>query len=139
MYNGIARVVLHALAGVGCALGGATLAHGAELAMLGRLEPGLWELRVREGGGIERICVDDGRRLIQLRHAGLPCRQVVAEDSASAVTVHYTCTGQGSGRTHVRLESPRLVQVESSGVAGRLPFDFTAEARRVGSCAPRAG
>ena len=54
-------------------------------------------------------------------------------------TVSYTCAGQGSGRTRLRLESARLVQVESSGIAGKLPFDFTAEARRVGSCAARAG
>ena len=139
MRDTLARIALQALAGLGCAIGGAAFAQGAQLAMLDRLDPGLWELRMREGGGVERICLDDGRRLIQLRHPGLPCRQFVVEDQANAVTVHYTCTGQGSARTHLRFESPRLIQVESSGVAGQLPFDFAAEARRVGSCAARAG
>jgi hypothetical protein len=133
------RIALQTLAGIGCLVGGAAFAQGLQLAMLDRLEPGLWELREHDGGGVQRICVDDGRRLIQLRHAGLPCRQLVAEDTAAAVTVHYSCPGQGSARTHLRFESPRLVQVESSGVAGKLPFDFSAEARRVGSCAARAG
>ena len=139
MRESFARIALQTLAGLGAMIGGAAFAQGAQLAMLDRLEPGLWELRVRDGGEVERICLDDGRRLIQLRHAGLPCRQFVVEDGPSAVTVSYTCAGQGSGRTRLRLESARLVQVESSGIAGKLPFDFSAEARRVGSCAARAG
>ena len=102
--------------------------------MLDRLEPGMWELKMRDGGRSERLCLDDGRRLIQLRHPQVPCRQFVVEDAASAVTVSYTCTGQGSGRTRLRFESPRLVQIESSGIANKLPFDVIAEARRVGSC-----
>ncbi|MCA1661055.1 MAG: type II toxin-antitoxin system RelE/ParE family toxin [Novosphingobium sp.] len=128
-------MVLAALAGLGCVAGGAALAQGVQLAMLDRIEPGMWELRARDGGRPERVCLDDGRRLIQLRHPNLTCRQFVVEDGADAVTVHYTCNGQGSGRTHLRLESSRLVQIESQGIAvTRLPFDFTAEARRVGSC-----
>lgn len=122
------------MAGLGCLAGGVALGQGIQLAMLDRLDPGLWEVRLREGGRAERICLDDGRRLIQLRHSGLPCRQFVVEDEASAVTVHYTCTGRGSGRTRLRFESERLVQVESSGIADKLPFDIVAEARRVGSC-----
>ena len=129
------RLITQVLGGLACFAGGAALAQGAvQLAMLDRLEPGMWELRMREGGGVERLCLDDGRRLIQLRHPNLPCRQFVVEDDAVSVTVHYTCTGQGSGRTHLRFESPRLIQVESQGIAAKLPFDFVAEARRVGSC-----
>jgi hypothetical protein len=139
MIQALHRIALQALAGLSCMAGGVAFAQGAQLAALGRLDPGLWELRSRDGGGIERICLEDGRRLIQLRHAGLSCRQFVTEQATDAVTVHYTCAGQGSGRTHLRLESPRLVQVESSGVAGKLPFDFSAEARRVGTCAADAG
>jgi hypothetical protein len=128
------RRLLKILAGLGCLVGGAALGQGVQLAMLDRLDPGLWEVRIRDGARVERICLDDGRRLIQLRHPGLPCRQFVVEDEASAVTVHYTCTGQGSARTRLRFESERLVQIESSGVADKLPFEIVAEARRVGSC-----
>ena len=134
-----ARIGIKALAGLACMLGGVATAQGLQLAMLDRLEPGLWEVRNREGGGTERICLEDGRRLIQLRHPKWACRQFVVEDQASSVTVNYTCAGQGSGRTRLRLESNRLVQIESSGVANRLPFEFSAEARRVGTCPPRSG
>lgn len=122
------------LAALACVISGAVFAEGVQLAMLDRLAPGLWEVRMREGGQADRICLDNGRRLIQLRHPNLTCRQFVIEDGPSAVTVHYTCPGQGSGRTHLRFETPRLVQIESSGLSARLPFDFAAEARRVGDC-----
>lgn len=129
------RLLWRALTGVACVFAGAAAAQGVQMAMLDRLEPGLWELRMRDGERSERLCLADGRRLIQLRHQAVSCKQFVVEDEPNEVTVHYTCPGQGSGRTHLRLESTRLVQVESQGVADRLPFDFAAEARRVGSCA----
>lgn len=123
------------LAAAACFAGGAALAQGVRLAMLDRLEPGLWELRARDGvGRPERLCLDDGRRLIQLRHQNIACKQFVVEDEASSVTIHYTCNGQGSGRTHLRFESPKLVQIDSQGIASKLPFEFDAEARRIGSC-----
>lgn len=128
------RFVGKVMAGLGCLIGGAVVAQGVQLAMLDRLTPGLWEIRMREGGPTERVCLDDGRHLIQLRHPNLSCRQFVVEDGPGSVTVHYTCPGQGSGRTHLRFETPRLVQIESAGVASRLPFDFVAEARRTGDC-----
>jgi hypothetical protein len=49
-------------------------------------------------------------------------------------TVHYSCPGSGWGRTTVRVETPRLARVETQGIAGKAPFAFTAEARRVGAC-----
>ena len=122
------------MAALGCLIGGAVFAQGVQLAMLDRLAPGMWEVRMRDGKQTERICLDDGRRLIQLRHPKLSCRQFVVEDGPAAVTVHYTCPGQGSGRTHLRFETPRLVQIESTGFASQLPFDFVAEARRTGDC-----
>lgn len=115
-------------------LAGTAIAQGVQLAMLDRIEPGLWELKMRDGGRTERLCLEDGRRLIQLRHPQMACRQFVVEDAASTVTVSYTCPGQGDGRTRLRFESPRLVQLQSSGIAGKLPFEVVAEARRVGSC-----
>ena len=128
------RILGKGLAALACVAGGAVAAQGVQLAMLDRLSPGLWEMRMRAGGQTERVCIDNGRRLIQLRHPNLACRQFVVEDDPISVTVHYTCPGQGSGRTHLRFETPRLVQIESSGFAARLPFDFAAEARRVGDC-----
>ena len=127
-------IVGKCLAGFACLIGGAAVAQGVQLAMLDRLTPGLWEIRNRDGGQPERLCLDDGRRLIQLRHPNMACRQFVVEDAPGAVTVHYICPGQGTGRTRLRFETTRLVQIESTGVASRLPFDFAAEARRIGEC-----
>ena len=106
------------------------------LAMLDQLEAGRWELRVRDPGGqVERICFRDARRLIQLRHPADNCERLIIDDSASNITVQYTCRGRGYGRTHIRRETGRLVQIESQGIANGLPFSFSAEARRVGDCA----
>ena len=105
------------------------------LAMLDQLEPGAWELRERGDGGIvQNLCLDSGRKLIQLRHPGVPCSSVVIEDQPNDVTVQYTCRGRGYGRTHVRRETNGLVQVDGQGIANGLPFSFVAEARKVGVC-----
>lgn len=106
-----------------------------QLTMLDQLSEGRWELRLRgERRQVERICLRDGRGLIQLRHPEQPCDRLVVEDSPSSVTVQYTCRGRGYGRTHIRKESGELIQVETQGIAGGVPFDFAAEGRRIGGC-----
>jgi hypothetical protein len=105
------------------------------LGMLDSLQKGMWELRFRESGeAARRICLGDGRRFIQLRHSATNCDRLVVKDSADAVTVQYTCPGQGYGRTNIRRETSSLIQLESQGIADGLPFSFVAEARRVGGC-----
>jgi len=105
------------------------------LAMLDQLEKGRWELKVRgESTQPQRMCLGDGRRMIQLRHPAVGCDRLVVLDSDSEITVQYTCKGSGYGRTHIRRETPRLVQIDSQGIADGLPFAFTAEARKVGDC-----
>ena len=42
--------------------------------------------------------------------------------------------GRGYGRTSIRLETDRLVQIRTQGIADGLPFEYSAEARRVGDC-----
>jgi len=123
------------IATVLAASSGAVIAQLRPVAMLGKLEDGDWELRLREAPGEPRhLCLSDARKLIQLRHPGQNCRSVVVEDTADAVTVQYTCRGRGYGRTHIRRESDSLVQIDSQGIAGGSPFAFAAEARRVGPC-----
>ena len=111
-------------------------AQGPALAMLDRIEPGRWELRPRNAiDQVQNLCIASGRRLIQLRHPNVTCESYVVDDGASDVTVQYTCHGRGYGRTHIRRESGRLVQIESQGIADGYPFDFVAEGRRLGDCA----
>ncbi len=103
--------------------------------VLGRIEPGSWELRVHGvGGQIERLCVREPERLIQLRHPGNTCQRIVVDETPSQLTVQYTCPGRGYGRTTIRLESSRLIQIDTQGIAGGLPFAYAAEGRRVGNC-----
>lgn len=109
----------------------------AALGMLDQLDPGRWELRVREPNApLQRLCLRDGRRLIQLRHAQHQCERFVVSDQPGDVTIQYTCPGRGYGRTHIHRQSDRIVQIESQGIAEGLPFNFVAEGRWVGECAP---
>lgn len=122
-------------AGMG-AVAEAGMAQVRTLTMLDRLEPGDWELRVRDEGTVpQHMCLRNARRLIQLRHPGQPCSRIVVEDTDSQVTVQYTCPGRGYGRTQIRRESGNLVQIDTQGIAQGLPFAFSAEARRTGTCA----
>lgn len=124
-----------AAAGLLVAFAAPSAAQRPALAMLGQLEAGRWELRNRDTGSVERLCLPDTRRLIQLRHPADSCERLVVDDGASEVTVQYTCRGRGYGRTHIRRETNRLVQIDSQGIADGLPFSFAAEARKVGDCA----
>ena len=103
--------------------------------MLTRLEAGQWELRGGSGNGrIGAICLGNPILLTQPRHGAAPCtRDVVAADSDS-MTVNYSCPGLGRGRTTLRFETPRLVQIDSQGLDHGAPFALRAEARRIGPC-----
>ncbi|MGD9663866.1 MAG: DUF3617 domain-containing protein [Novosphingobium sp.] len=106
-----------------------------QLAALDNLSPGNWEVRYRPDNTRDSVCVRTGRELIQIRHGPLNCGQFVVEATADRATIHYTCRGHGYGRTQLRRENNRLVQIESQGIFDGSPFQFSAEARRVGSCA----
>jgi hypothetical protein len=104
--------------------------------MLTRLESGQWELRAGAGNArIANICLGNPILLTQPRHTAASCsRDVVAAD-ADSMTVNYSCPGLGRGRTTIRIETPRLVQIDSQGLDHGMPFALRAEARRVGPCA----
>jgi len=110
------------------------VAKAPELAMLDGLADGTWVLHYRENDEHEKICVRSGRELIQIHHRGNKCSRYVVDDQPNLVTVQYTCPGVGYGRTTIRRETPRLVQIESSGIENGLPFHVSAEGRRVGGC-----
>lgn len=110
-------------------------AQAPSLAMLDRLEKGNWQLRERGTATVvQTLCIGDARRLIQLHHPRGSCSRYVIEDQADAVTVHYTCPGAGHGRTTIRSETNRLVQIDTQGIAEGRPFSQAIEARRIGTC-----
>ncbi len=110
------------------------LAGGQALVMLDQLAPGSWEFRDRAGNPVQRLCVRSGRELVQLRHPGPACATYVIDDRPGEVVVQYSCPGRGNGRTHIRRETSRLVQIDGTGIADGLPFEFAFEARRTGDC-----
>ena len=130
------RCALGGIAAVTAVLGLAVpvLAQGNGLAMLGTLSKGQWTIKQRGGAPDRKICVKTGTELIQLVHRESGCSQFVVEDGAARVTVQYTCPGNGYGRTSIRRETPALVQIESQGIQGGMPFQLTAEGRRTGPC-----
>ena len=102
--------------------------------MLDQIDRGRWELKIRGERSVQSLCIGDRLRLIQLRHQDLPCERLVLEDTAHSVTVQYICRGHGYGRTHIRRESAQLIQIDTQGIAEGLPFEISAEGRRVGPC-----
>ena len=109
-------------------------AQAPELAMLDNLERGAWTVRLRADDSSTRLCVRTGKEFIQLRHRRANCSSFVVQDEPNEVTVQYTCRGNGYGRTTIRREGSRLVQLRSQGIQGGAPFSIEGEARYVGNC-----
>ena len=103
---------------------------------LAGLQPGQWALRSRDGSAPPKtLCLGDPRALLQLRHGtALPCSRYVIINRPAEAVIHYSCASAGNGRTTIRVETPRVIQIESQGISGKEPFDLTYEGRRVGIC-----
>lgn len=103
---------------------------------LSTVQPGLWDIRSRDNPDANRsFCMSDAKILFQLRHPNNVCTRYVISDDQREATVQYSCASSGNGRTTVRVETPRLVQIDTQGIADQSPFAFSAEARRLGDCA----
>jgi hypothetical protein len=96
----------------------------------------LWQLRDLDQpqAAQQSICVADPTLLVQLRHRNAPCTRLVLSEDAAGAVFHYTCPASGYGQTALRIETPRLAQIDTQGIAGNRPFAYRAEARRVGTC-----
>ena len=126
-------------------IGAASIAHTAPPAerrapgaqALRALQPGEWEVRGRgEDAQTRRLCISDLRQLLQLRHGRALCPSFTVADTPHALSVTYDCAAAGNGRTDLRVETVRLVQIRSQGIADGAPFAFDAEGRRLGPCRP---
>ncbi|MPT49300.1 MAG: hypothetical protein E2598_12935 [Sphingobium sp.] len=110
-----------------------------DMKALSRLEKGLWDVRERGSSPRDqrparRYCVQDMSRLMQINHDGVSCQHYIVSDGADKASITYQCNGKGAGRTDLRVETPRLVQIETQGLAGGMPFSESLEARYVGRC-----
>lgn len=129
---GARQSLLLAAAALMLAMPGAAAAP--DLVALGKLQDGIWELRFRDGSPSRRLCLRDAWRLIQLQHPDLACDRLILEDKPDSASVQYTCKGKGFGRTSIRRETAQLIQLETQGLAGGLPFELWGEGRRIGDC-----
>jgi hypothetical protein len=117
------------------ALGSASNGGSAGLSALNGLERGEWELRERGARSApRRICLGDPTQLLQVQHPGQACRQFVVSDAINHAIVTYQCSASGRGRTDLRVETPRLVQINAQGVADSAPFAMDIEGRKTGAC-----
>lgn len=105
------------------------------LAVIGRIEPGLWAIRT-DAGAEREICAADPSRLVQIQHDGLSCTRTIIANSETSATVHYSCPGAGWGRTTIKYSTPRSIAIDTQGIEGKAPFAFTAQARRTADCKP---
>lgn len=116
-------------------IGTAAPAGAPSLAALSQIELGQWQLKeVGIAATARSLCVSDPATLLQLGHPGVACARFVIADLPGVATVHYTCRGAGHGRTTLSVETPRLIHLQTQGIAYGAPFDFDYEARRIGGC-----
>jgi hypothetical protein len=105
------------------------------LAALAQLQPGRWTLSSHDPDFATRsVCIGDPKVLIQIRHPLPTCNRFVVTNDPRRTVVSYRCTGAGNGLTTIRVETPRLAQIETQGIASGAPFDLAIEARRTGEC-----
>lgn len=110
------------------------------LTALTKLEPGQWDLRARDPGAVSmQLCIRDLEELLQLRHQGQICSRFVVENQPSRLSVTYSCPRTGHGRTDLKVETPRLAQITTQGIANGLPFSWIFEGRRTGACMASSG
>lgn len=128
------------LMGISIVLGWAmpiSASHAAgQLLALSSIETGLWNLRSTSGRDVGRsMCVTDPAVFLQLGHPGRACSRFPIINRPENASVHYACADAGQGQTNLRVETPRLVQIETQGFLYQDPFSYSFEARRIGDCA----
>jgi len=113
----------------------ATAADAPPLIALQQLQPGRWTLNSHDASFETRaICIGDPKVLLQIRQPIGSCNRFVVANDARHAVVSYSCAGAGNGLTTIRVETPRLAQIETQGVVAGAPFDLAIEARRTGDC-----
>ncbi len=118
--------------------GALAFVEGGDLSLLESLDRGMWQLRpVGVGASAATatpICLGDPTRLVQIQHGGSACERYVVRSTPNAITVSYSCKGQGQGLTTIRKESNRLIHIQSQGIRNNSPFSFSVEGRKTGAC-----
>lgn len=112
---------------------GATAQRGPVPNALRGIERGQWQLKSADGG-LRRLCLGNPVAMLQIMHGNTQCEHFVMENTPRSATIRYTCPSHGHGRTTILVDTPRVVNIETQGVANGAPFSERFEARRVGAC-----
>lgn len=124
------------LLGTTLALTGAVAASLPTLVAVARIEPGEWQVKTVGSDAAPRaLCVADPSVLLHFNRRVVACDHKVVVDEPDLATVQYRCAGSGSGRTTLRVATPRAFNLDLQGLEGGLPFEDSYEAHRLGDCA----
>jgi hypothetical protein len=111
------------------------LALRENVTALTALERGRWLVHSAAQRPLARsICLGDPALLFQLEHGPTGCvQELVAADGRGGI-VQYSCQGRGYGRTSVRVETSKVVTIDTQGLIDGRPFAYRATARKVSDC-----
>ena len=115
------------------ASGAAPAQRRPALTALNGIELGLWRLKEADGG-TRQLCIANRWAVLQLMHGSTQCQHFVMENTPRSATIRYTCPSHGHGRTTIAVETPRVMRIDTQGVADGAPFAAQYQARRVGAC-----
>ncbi len=113
---------------------GAAPAQTPSMAVLGDLQRGLWEFRVRGSDERRRVCLGDPVLLLQVQHGSRRCSRYLIDDKPDSVRVSYKCGASGHGVTSLRKETSTLISIDTQGIYNNAPFSSRMEGRRTGGC-----
>lgn len=130
---------------LGFVMGSAWIAAGAawtsawaqQATPLKTVAQGEWELSEIDGPGHMSVCVADPGTLLQLRQGKAACSRLVLDSSRSRMTVHYTCSGAGHGRSVLTVRSAHSIKLETQGVTRGAPFAADYDGKLIGPCPSR--
>jgi hypothetical protein len=106
----------------------------ASIEALTKLERGRWQIIDDSRERRPSLCLGDPMQLARLEHRRGKCTQEIISADEAGGTVQYSCPSGGFGHSTVRVETPRIVRIDTQGLVDGRPFAYRAEARRVGDC-----
>lgn len=135
MSRGVSTHIFLAFLGSLTVLGAS--AHAADqqgrFAAQAAITPGKWTVQVRDGA-TRTLCIPDALPLIQLAHPQSGCRRLMIVDRRDSATIQYSCPAAGWGRTSIRIDSPRRVEIDTQGIVQNQPYAYQASAHYTGYC-----
>ena len=121
-----------AFAGGAALLSGGALVAQASPQILGFLSDGQWALKPvgRTSASARSLCLAaSATPLAQIEHSGQNCRISTQEIGPREVAFTSDCGAGNNGYTRVRAETNKLVQIDTQGFKGNMPFHNRYEAR----------